>query len=238
MATINVATISGRPDHILRDLHGSVSRLLQKFADKGTIFEGLSIAGRRLQLTSKSKRRLRELDAVAAWLKHASDERNWIFMEELAQELRAKVGVARYSNISPSVASPMKKKVNSTDSDQGVSPHAVDDPGVCGLLAADPAGKDGLHPLEWHPLGQHPPGPLTTTGVEASAAWLVAWLALDTKKNKMHRPKDEPKDVHEGLKEEEATAPAVKPPASLKATGNHQRHRKLLLAPTTRPQMR
>ena len=80
--------VSGRPDHILRDLHGSASRFLQKFAGKGEIFEGLSAAGRRLQLSSKSKRRLRELDAVAAWLKHASDERCGIFLEDLAQELR------------------------------------------------------------------------------------------------------------------------------------------------------
>lgn len=144
MATIDVVLVSGRPDHILRCLHGSVSRFLQKFADKGTIFEGLSIAGRRLQLSSRSKRRLRELDAVAAWLKYASDERSSLFMEDLAQELRTRVGVAHYSTIASTVVSSLEKESDIADSAQGDCP--VPD-------AVDPAGTkrratlSGPHPV-------------------------------------------------------------------------------------------
>ena len=76
-------------DFLLVRLHGSALRLLSREA--GMHFEGLASAGRFFcragRLGSRHSRRLRQLDDVCAWLRHATECKCDDFMDDLAAVL-------------------------------------------------------------------------------------------------------------------------------------------------------
>ncbi len=80
-------------EHLLRDCHGSVLRLLSSHC--GRHFEGLAQGARQAGLRGQVGRHLRELDVVCAWLRHVTQPRVDSLVMTVQEELLKLNGMGR-----------------------------------------------------------------------------------------------------------------------------------------------